>query len=170
MGRDGCCHRYVVDAGPPRQGVAVAEHDPTVGSPELGSVRMSLPFDAVLQKISYEVALGDGNTGVDMTGAIIRCRIKVDSGLSTPDAPAGLKLYVKSGPNYLYADGGWGEANNINVDGTWQTVVWGVNTPGYVDPAGPHDPSDVRAVGVEVATGGAGTFTPAVVHFDSFGW
>jgi hypothetical protein len=158
----------VADVDPPPEGVATATHDPSDGSPDPGSVLFNLPFSTIEQKISYEITIADGGTGVDLTGRTLRCRLKVDSGLATPDGPAGLKLYVKSGGTSLYADGGW---NNINVDGQWQTFTWGVGgVVGYVDPTGTHNPADVRQVGIEIATGSAGTFSEGVVHFDSFGY
>lgn len=165
------------DAGevPVPEGVATAEHDASVGDPEPGSVQLNLPFTGGNQKISYEVDVATDTAGVDLGSRSITVRIRVDSGLATNTMfPAGLKLYVKTGDASLYADSGF---INIEAGSDWQTFQWpNVSSPGYTDPAGVHNPQDVRQVGLEFATGDCmmaaagcpeGTYVPAVVHMDT---
>lgn len=165
-----------VDAGappppPPPPGVAVATHDPAVGDPlgNAGSVLLQLPFSGPSQKIEFEgnVATGAaGDVGINLAGRSITARIKVDSGLTMdPNNPAGVKIYVKTGPTSLYADSGY---INLNTTTDWQTVIWAnVSTAVYVDPAGAHTPTDVRQIGLEFDTGAAGVYTAATIHLDS---
>src|SRR5690606_1926092 len=99
------------DAGaePPPEGVATAAHD-AAGDPmgNAGSVLLGLPFRAPAQKVSFEVTVAEDDVGVNLQGRSISARISVTAGYAAdPSNPAGLKLYVKTGPNSLYADSGY---------------------------------------------------------------
>jgi hypothetical protein len=158
------------DAGapaPPPEGVATVEHDAQAGNPDNGSARLELPFDGANQKISFEVNVAMADVGVNLAARSISARIRVDSGLALdPMNPAGIKLYVKTGPDSVYADSGF---LNLAAGTEWQTLVWpNVTTATFVDTArGAHAPTDVRQVGIEFATGAMGTYAPAVVHVDT---
>jgi hypothetical protein len=159
-----------VDAAAPPpapEGVATAVHDPAVGNPDNGSILLELPFSLPAQKISFEVNVGSGGMGIDLTGRSITAQVRVDMGLAL-DAmnPAGVKLYVKTGDTSLYADSGF---LNILPGVEWQTFTWqNVSNPVYPPaPATGHTPTDVRQVGIEFATGGAGTYAAATVHLDT---
>lgn len=154
-------------AAPPPEGVATVAHDAQEGDPELGSAVLGLPFDGPNQKISFEVNVAVEDVGLNLSGKSISVRIRVDSGLALdPMNPAGIKLYVKTGPDSVYADSGF---INLAAGTEWQTLVWpNVATPGYIDTArGAHAPTDVQQVGIEFATGAAGTYAPAVAHVDT---
>jgi hypothetical protein len=152
---------------PPAPGTATAAHDASVGDPDPGSVLLNLPFDAPNQKIDFEVNVANNGLGVSLAGRGISLRLRVDSGLAlNPMNPAGVKLYVKTGPLSVYADSGF---LNILPGSDWQTFTWpNVSTPAYTDPAGPHAPDDVRQLGFELATGDVpGTYSAAIVHVDT---
>lgn len=158
------------DAGPPQpvpEGVATAAHDPAVGNPDNGSILLELPFSAPSQKISFEVNVASGGVGIDLAGRSITAQVRIDMGLALDTMnPAGVKLYVKTGDTSLYADSGF---QNILPGVEWQTFTWqNVSTPTYpLPPATGHTPTDVRQVGIEFATGGAGTYAAATVHLDT---
>lgn len=133
-------------------------HDGGAGNPENGSLKVTVPFNGVDQKLDVSIALDATN----LTGKTITAKVKLDSGLSTsPDNPGGAKLYVKTGDAYVYADGGW-----TNLDGNWASLSLNVSSPGgFV--AGTHTPSDVREIGIEIATGSQGSYSSATVHIDT---
>ena len=158
------------DAGvapPVPVGVATAAHD-SAGDPtgNAGSIRLELPFSGPSQKISYEVGVAMGDTGVNLAARSIRIRISVLSGYSAdPMNPPGLKIYAKTGATSLYADSGY---MNIAPGADWQTFTWAnVSSPAYVDPNGTYEPTDVRQIGVELDTGSAGAYSAATVLLDS---
>jgi len=132
--------------------------DSATGNPENGSLELSIPFNGTDQKLDVSI----GVAGFNMTGKTLTAKVKLDSGLSSsPDNPGGAKLYVKTGPQFVYADSGW-----TNLDGNWASLSLNVSSPaGYV--AGTHTPSDVREIGVEIATGSQGSYSSAVVHIDT---
>jgi hypothetical protein len=159
------------DAGEvePQTGVATAEHDTTgdpTGNP--GAIRLVLPFAGPSQKISFEGSVGTNEMGVDLSGHSISARISVLSGYSAdPMNPPGLKLYVKTGAGFFYADSGY---QNIAPGSDWQTFTWGnVSTPQYPTPPYPADfnPADVRQIGIEFDTGAAGTYSTATLLLDT---
>jgi hypothetical protein len=159
-----------VDAGPPAppEGVATATHDAAVGDPlgNPGSVLLQLPFSGPAQKIEFEGNVDMGGTGLNLAGRSISARVKVDAGLTAdPMNPGGVKIYVKTGPTSLYADSAY---INILPGGDWQTFTWAnVSNASYVATPGVHTPTDVRQIGLEFDTGGAGLYTAATIHLDS---
>jgi hypothetical protein len=163
--------QVAADAGEPpvEEGVATAEHD-AMGDPtgNPGSVRLVLPFAGPSQKISFEGSVATNEMGVDLTGHSISARIAVLSGYSTdPMNPPGLKLYVKTGAAFFYADSGY---QNIAPGSDWQTFSWGnVSNPQYPMPPYPadFDPTDVRQIGIEFDTGAAGSYSSATVLLDT---
>lgn len=140
---------------------ATLSWDASSGDPSNGSLELVIPFSGVNQKLDVSTAL----TGEDLSGQVLSAKVRLDSGLgSDAENPGGAKLYVKTGEGYVYADGGW---VNLDTAGTWVTLTIDVSTPaGYVAP-GTYEPSDVREVGIEIATGGDGTFTSATLHVDT---
>jgi hypothetical protein len=163
--------QVAADAGDvsPQEGVASAEHD-SMGDPSgnAGSIRLVLPFSGPSQKISFETSVATNDMGVDLRGRSISARISVLSGYSTdPMNPPGLKLYVKTGAAFFYADSGY---QNIAPGSDWQTFTWGnVSNPQYPMPPYPaeFDPTDVRQVGIEFDTGSAGAYSSATVLLDT---
>jgi hypothetical protein len=161
----------VADAGEvsPQEGVASAAHD-IMGDPtgNAGSIRLALPFSGPSQKISFETSVATNDVGVDLRGRSISARISVLSGYSAdPMNPPGLKLYVKTGATFFYADSGY---QNIAPGSDWQTFTWGdVSNPQYPMPPYPaeFDPTDVRQVGIEFDTGSAGAYSSATVLLDT---
>jgi hypothetical protein len=137
-----------------------------VGNPANGSILLELPFSGPTQKISFEVNVASDGVGVDLTGRSISAQVRIDSGLALdPMNPAGVKLYVKTGETSFYADSGF---INIQPGTEWQTFTWSnVSIPVYPSPPGAHAPADVRQVGLEFATGAAGTYAAATVHLDT---
>jgi hypothetical protein len=163
--------RATADAGDvsPQEGVASAAHD-SGGDPagNAGSLRLVLPFSGPSQKISFEASVATNDTGVDLRGHSISARISVLSGYSTdPMNPPGLKLYVKTGATFFYADSGY---QNIAPGSDWQAFTWSnVSNPQYPMPPYPaeFDPSDVRLVGIEFDTGSAGAYSSATLLLDT---
>lgn len=161
------------DAGdvPAQEGVATAQHD-AMGDPagNAGSILLQLPFTGPAQKISFEGSVVTNDVGVDLRSHSISARISVVSGYSAdPMNPPGLKLYVKTGATFFYADSGY---QNIAPGSDWQTFTWAnVSTPQY--PVAPYpaefDPADVRQIGIEFDTGSAGTYSAATVRLDTVG-
>jgi hypothetical protein len=161
------------DAGdpPPATGgtFAAAAHD-SMGDPNgnPGSIRLELPFTGPSQKISFEVSVTTDGAGVDLAGHRISARLSVLSGYSTdPMNPPGLKLYVKTGGTFFYADSGY---QNIATSSEWQTFEWGnVSNPQYPAPPYPAEfnPADVRLIGIEFDTGSAGAYSAATLLLDT---
>jgi hypothetical protein len=136
--------------------------DTTEGSPDAGSLRFEIPFDAASQKLQAGVNFAT----VNLTGRTISVEARLTSGLTAdPSTPGGIKIYVKSGTAYIYADSGF---QNLDTALGWVIYEFAVDAPAYKD-AG-FDPSDVREVGVEIDTNGTGTPGPAVVHVDTLAY
>jgi hypothetical protein len=139
-------------------GASSLSWDSAAGNPENGSLELSVPFDGTDQKLEVSI----GVAGFNMTGKTITAKVKLGSGLSSsPDNPGGAKLYVKTGNQFVYADSGW-----TNLDGDWASLSLDVSSPGGFI-AGTHTPSDVREIGVEIATGSQGSYSSANVHIDT---
>ena len=125
------------------------------GSPD-GALQADIPYSAPSQWIGYGVSL---SASVDLTNRIISADVMIQSGVGEPDdlmqAPAGAKLYVKSGDAYVYAAG---QYNNITTIGEWTTIYFDVAFPDYVDEAnGLFDPADIRELGIQFDTNGETT-------------
>jgi hypothetical protein len=76
-----------------------------------------------------------------------------------------VKVYVKSGAGYVYADGGY---TAIPTLGTWISATLNVDAPAYTDTvAGTFSAADIREIGLEIATGSEGTYAEAVLLLDT---
>lgn len=151
-------------------------HDATEGNPDPGALRIVIPFAATQtggaegnQKVHLGASVGNASadeTALDLTGKTIRARFKLVEGLTTDTAnPGGAKLYVKSGEEFLWADGGWTNIETLN----WMALTINVSSPVYKTVG--FDPTDIREIGIEIATSGGVAATtglaPATVLIDS---
>jgi hypothetical protein len=136
-------------------------HDAAVGDPALGSVSVSVGFDAVDQKVQLSIALP---TEADLRGAAVTARIRLDGGLSSDiDNPGGAQIFVKTGDDYAYAKGLW----TTLVPTGWRTVQFVIDSPAP-PVAATYDPSRVREIGIEIATGSSGSsYQTANIHLDT---
>jgi hypothetical protein len=139
----------------------------TDGDPStpLGAMQLNIPYTSASQYVGVGISL---STKVDLTGKVITANVKVLSGLGDPadlmTNPGGAKLYVKSGPGYIYASG---EYTNVTVIGSWIPITFDLSVPpSYeaVDPdGGVFDASDIREIGLQLDTGGTTTTATAAV-------
>lgn len=145
-----------VPAGDPGSGdgFAVVTHDPAVGEPEPGSAKLEVDFSADGQLVVFAVNFDTAN----LTGKVITARVTMEAG--GPAQTAG-KLYVKTGPDYVYADSG----QLTLTPGVWTTLTY--STPTFYANQAAYDVADVREIGIEFAAPGATLFTPAVIHVDT---
>lgn len=116
-----------------------------LGDPAPGSLRVSMPFDGSNQKIEVNVAL---EPPLDARGRVFRARVRLEAGLSAdPNAPGGIKLFAKSGSDFVYVSGRW---RYLTEPGEWLDVT--------LDPAAPDlstgtfDVSAIRELGFELRT------------------
>jgi hypothetical protein len=136
----------------------VASFDGSVGNPEPGSAKIVAQFSGPGQVAEFAI----NPPSVNLTGKTITARITMD-----PGSPGGstAKLYVKTGPNYLYADSG----QITLVAGSWSTLTY--STPSYIAmPTTDYDSSDVREIGIEMAPPASPALmvlAPAVIHIDT---
>jgi hypothetical protein len=142
----------------------------TDGQPNPGSLQVDIPYSMAGQYV------GVGRTSMmplNLRDRVLTARVKLVSGLETLDdltnVPGGVKLYVRSGPDYLYAAGAY---NTLTSLGTWSTISFDLAQPAFVDSsnadAGPFDPSDIRELGLQIDTSGLTTTAqPAVVLVDT---
>lgn len=121
-----------------------------------GALQADIPYSAPSQWIGYGVSL---SPSIDLTARIVSADVMILEGVGEPDdlmnAPAGAKIYAKSGDGYVYAAG---QYTNIDVIGDWTTIYFDVAFPDYVDEAnGAFDPSDIRELGIQFDTNGETT-------------
>jgi len=141
--------------------------DPAAGLPTPGSLKATIPFTGALQEVDIAVPLAAPR---NLTGKVLSARVVLDSGLGIGGEPGGVKLFVKTGENYIYADAGW---VNLEHLGSWVTMTFPIDRPpGWVQPpsaSGVYDPTDIRLIGVGVMTASNGSvdWGTAVVHIDS---
>jgi hypothetical protein len=148
--------------------------DGSAGDPAPGSLSLSADFDGVDQSVMVGKTF---STSLDLTGKVLAAKVRLDQDPATgpgaltatggtPDAPAGVRLYVKTGAEYHYASGAW-----VNlILGDWIPLELDPRNPDYVDKGDPTivDAADIRELGVALSTAGAGTFAAAAWHVDSF--
>ncbi len=88
---------------------------------------------------------------VDLSQRTLSADVKILSGVGEAEdlmnAPAGAKIYAKSGSSYVYANGKY---HNIETIGDWYHLTFDVDEPLFVDEAnGTFDPSEVREIGIQ---------------------
>jgi hypothetical protein len=144
-------------------GDATAAHDPDDGAPNDGSVVVTIPFDGPSQTVELGVTLP---VPLDLTSKTLAARVKLDSGFFGDTLePGGVKIFVKTGDDFRYADGTWSDL----VSGQWLTVVFDLDSPDFDDMT---NPADVRELGLafkSTAAADAG-WTTATLHVDTVGW
>ena len=135
-----------------------------------GALQADIPYSAPSQWIGYGVSL---STPIDLSGLVVFADVMILAGVADPEdlmnAPAGAKLYAKSGEAYVYAAG---QYNNIDTIGEWRTIQFDLAFPDYVDEAnGVFDPSDIREVGIQFDTNGETTTAePGTWLVDNFSY
>ena len=134
--------------------VALA-HDLEVGSPDLGSARLTIQFSAVGQQA--QLAFNTPNTDADainMAGKTVRAQVMSDV------AGASAKMYLKSTGTYVYADAG----QVALVPGAWTTLTFNAMAPSFMN-AG-YVATDIRELGISFETTTT-TLTPTTIHVDT---
>jgi hypothetical protein len=135
-----------------------ASFDGTVGNPAPGSAKIDLQYSGAGQVAEFAINIA----GVDLTGKTLSARVTMDPGSPTGSTA---KLYIKTGPNYLYADSG----QITLVGGSWSTLTY--TTPSYTaEPTTDYDITDVREIGIELGPPTLPALTvlaPAIVHVDT---
>jgi hypothetical protein len=138
--------------------------DSAVGNPTAGSLSLSATFTGTTQGVPVGKAL---STPLDLTSRLLKVSVRVDTDPAASSSnPAGIQLFVKSGPQYIYANNGW---TNLAAGG-WIELVFDPTSPGYTGTAdgSTFNPADIRELGVEMDTGGSGTFGAGAIHIDNF--
>lgn len=120
------------------------------GDPEPGAVLLSISFGGPSEDVFYSRQWG---SAIDLKGAELRARVKLESGLSgNPSCLGGAYLFAKSTNDYVFARGPW---QNLQVIDGWLSISMALDAPGWQDASNrPFDPSDVRELGVGVSSGG----------------
>jgi hypothetical protein len=148
--------------------------DRTSGEPGLGSLSLEAAFTGNGQG----VLIGRQPAApLNLTGKLLTAKVRLDRdpALTGPYAatngsaiPAsGAKLYITTGSGSLYSSGS--RANLVS--GGWLSLVFDPTNPFYVAgaQASAIELSDVRQLGIDIDTEGAGEFTTGALHIDSFG-
>jgi hypothetical protein len=127
-----------------------------------GAMMLTVPFSAADESVQVSFALPEprASTGV------ISADVTLISGLTDdPMNPGGAFIFARSGASFSYAAGAW---TNLDSDGPIR-VSLDPSFPDFVDEAnGTFDPSDLREIGISVATSGtATTVSEAVFLIDN---
>jgi len=135
-------------------------HEDGEGDPEPGSAMVTIPFDytgtgqdAGLQKVHLSYPL----TAEDLTGRTASASIMLVSG-GSEECPISGKLFIKSGADYVWADGG---AVNLTT-GMWTELTLVADDPSYIDNE-TYDPAEINQIGIEVSPNNATTCTTTEV-------
>ncbi len=134
------------------------------GDPSPGALKLSIPFDSINEFTAVSIDVG-GSSPLNLSGKTLSVRVRLASGLSSdPSHPGGVKAYAKGGSGWAWANGPW---SNTGADqlGSWHIATLALSSPDYQD-AG-YTATDVREIGVQVCTAGAGNAAPAVIYIDS---
>lgn len=134
-----------------------------------GAIKATIPYNSKSQYVSFGVGLA---TPVDLTGKTLRARIKVVSGLGdfadAANPPGGSKIYAKSTPGYVYANGSY---TNLAMLNSWITLTFNVARPDFIDEAnleGVWDTTSISEIGIQIDTGSTALApAPAVVLIDT---
>jgi hypothetical protein len=156
-------------AGTTAGDVASLSWDGDVGDPERGSLRLEGQYTAKDQKVQVQINL---DSAEDLTDRIITARVYLDSGLAgSEEDPGGAMLFTKTGDDWVWGDGGW---HNLTSGAGWTEIRMEASVPAAVDENAPstYDATQVRAIGVHVATGSNAdaVWEPAVVHIDTISY
>jgi hypothetical protein len=145
---------------------AVASWAEASGDPAPGALTLDVPFDAASQNVAVSLAFA---TPLDLTGKTITARVRLVSGLTEDgENPGGVMLFVKGGTDWKLAQSAWHNAG-VAEAGAWSTLTLTPSTPSADDffEEG-FSVTDVKMVGISVATGGTGTmYEAATIEIDS---
>ncbi len=132
-----------------------------LGDPRPGALVVTVPFDGPNQKIELNVV---AEPAVNVSGHVLRARVRLASGLSSDaNAPGGIKLFAKSGNDFVYVSGRW---RYFAKAGEWLDVSLDPAAPDLT--TGSFNLKDVREVGFELRTFPDTTgVSAAVVDIDS---
>ena len=137
------------------------ELDTTDGNPTNGSVKLTIPFTGPNQTLLFARLY---TNPVNMQGATVTAKIKLDMGLITGPTDIGKAfIALKTTAAYTYAAG-----PDITLDptGGWAMITASADAPsGAVSP--PYTSCDVREIDVVIQTGPTGNYRQAVVHIDT---
>jgi hypothetical protein len=128
-------------------------------------LQLVAPFNSAGQSVRVGIPF---STPVNLAGKTVVANVEVVYGLAADLAatPAGGRIYVRSGVASVYADTGY---QNLDAGGKWFGLSLNASAPAFVDTsAGSYDATDIREIGVEIATNRmATTTTTAVVTIDT---
>ena len=168
---DGFSLLFVTPTLQPEVGAQVtAEFDGTIGRPNPGSAKLTIPFLPMTPSMDEHVEFGKNFTPVDMTGRIITARVMLDAvdGSASPGVQAFfvIKSATATNPNaFVYANGAFTSLS----PGNWVTVIMLADAPGFA--ATGFDPSRIQQVTVGIQGDASNTgLTTATVHVDTIGY
>jgi hypothetical protein len=167
-----------MDVEPVVKADILLSHNATEGEPDAGSLQMDIPYSTASQYVSAGVDARPANmraetdAGPDLSGKTLTAWVRIESGFGDEEelmtAPGNAKLYVKTGPTYVYASA---TVDNLTAIGVWLQLTFKVDEPGYMADTGTYDPTDVREIGVQIDTNSASTTAaPAVVLIDTISY
>lgn len=135
-------------------------YDAQNGDVSPGVLRVEAPFTGSNQKVEFQVTFAQP---IDMSGRVLRARVRLGSGLSNDAAhPGGIKFFAKAGANFNYASGEW---TYLSSSG-WQDISLVADAPILVPTE--FDGSQVRQIGFELRTFSDTTqVSKAVIYVDS---
>lgn len=114
-----------------------------------GALRCEVGYSDKSQWVSFGVDM----TAMpeDLTGLVISAEVQILEGVGDDDdlksAPAGAKLFAKSGSSYTYANGA---IKDVGKKGVWQTIYFDLSEPSYIDDAkGVFNPAEIREIGIQ---------------------
>jgi len=147
-------------------------HNATEGHPDPGSLQVEIPFTNAGQYLGVAVVLATTAPPIDLRGRVVTAYVRILSGVQDPTElatiPAGVSVYAKSVPGFVYAAG---RTNLNHVMGDWTPVLFDPMNPSYEDKtndAGRFDPANVYELGLQLETGGTTTTaTTGVIVIDT---
>jgi hypothetical protein len=136
------------------------ELDPTVGSPALGSAKLTIPFDGPGETLLFAF---NPTVPLNLTGTTVTAQVRLDSGFNTsPVNPGQAFLVLKSTVSYIYAP-----ANPTFLDPSAGFVTLTLDPDSFTATTSGYTTCDIREIDVVLQTGTMGTYTTAVVHIDT---
>jgi hypothetical protein len=137
--------------------------DGAVGDVDPGSASLTFKFTTGYQSANFAANFGSGmEAGLNVAGKVIRAQVRAGAG---SPMTAFAKMYVKTGPQYYYA-------NSTQVElrpEVWTSVAFDTGVPpsypAVVDP-NQFTLDDVRELGMEIGASMASAGT-AVIHVDT---
>jgi hypothetical protein len=134
------------------------------GNPRPGMLQLVAPFDSAGQ--SAQIGLRPASP-LDLTGKTLSANVKVAYGLGADLAanPGGARIYVRSGNASTRATSAF---RNLDAAGQWFSLSLDASAPSVVDTsAGSYDVTDVREIGIEIASNSTAGSTTGVIVIDT---